>query len=339
MHDGGKEDTVMHDDYSSQRASGVNPIFQRVVHSEQRDAWLEARSLALGASESSTIMGLNPYESQFTLFQRRKGRVPPVADNEPMEWGRRLEEVIAEKFADATGRKVMVGRSQLCDPADPLGGWMLQSLAYPWLSATPDRDQRDPAWDEDGILEIKTASAYALEEWRDEPPLHYQCQLQHQLLVTGRRHGTLAALIGGQTFLWKDIPRHERFIASLVRTTRIFWKRLQTDDAPVPDDSPSTSATLLAMLEKGEAIQLPDIVLDWHLAALQAVEDEKAAKERKEEYRRKILAVMGTAAYGVLPGSPFGSNGVYKCVTERRPAHLVPEQSLRVLRYKKRLAL
>jgi hypothetical protein len=93
------------------------------------------------------------------------------------------------------------------------------------------------------------------------------------------------------------------------------------------------------MLERGEAIQLPDIVLDWHIEAKKAAEAEKIAKERKDEYRRKILAVMDRAAYGVLPGETFGCNGVYKCVTEVRAAYSVPETSSRALRFKKRLEL
>lgn len=322
---------------NSRAPTGVK--FRRIVHSDDRKSWLAARGLALGASESSTILGLNPYESEYTLFARRTGRIPPIQDNENMEWGRRLEDVIAWKFQDETGRRVEVGNSSLSGDEDAVGGWMLQSIEYPWLSATPDRDQKDPEWAKPGLLEIKTASSYALDDWLHEPPIHYQCQLQHQLLVTGRAHGSIAVLIGGQRFLWSDIPRHDRFIASLIAKTERFWQRLQRDEAPLPDESASTSRTLLHMVEKGEAIQLPDIVLDWHLAAAKAADEEKAARERKEEYRRKILATLGPAAYGVLPGTPFGSNGVYKCVTERRKAYSVPESESRSLRYKKRMEL
>lgn len=312
---------------TSRRGRHVKLACKQIVHSRDREAWLRARGIALGASESSTVMGLNPYESEFTLFQRRTGRLPGIEDNERMEWGRRLEALVAEKFAEDTGRAIR---------AD---GWMLQSIKHPWLSATPDFLQRDKQWTEDGLLEIKTGSAFAAEDWRDEPPVHYQCQLQHQMLVTGLKRGSLAVLLGGQSFLWKDIDRHTRFIATLVAKTKRFWQRLQDDEAPLPDDSPSTSDTLLQMIERGEAVQLPDIVLEWHVEARKAADDEKAAKERKDEYRRKILAVLGQSAYGVLPGEPFGCNGLYKCLTEVRAAHSVPETSSRVLRFKRRLAL
>lgn len=311
---------------SSQRATGVKP-YKQIVHSADRNDWLKARALALGASESSTVMGLNPYESEYTLFMRRTGRLPPIEDSEPMEWGRRLEDVIATKFADETGRKVWGG------------GWMLQSTIYPWLSATPDREQRDLSWDEDGLLEIKAVGTYAADDWRDEPPVYYQCQLQHQLLVTGLRLGSICALIGGQSFVWRDIERHERFCKTLLTKTERFWQRVTDDDPPLPDDSPSTSSTLLSMVERGEAILLPEKVIEWHLAAKQAAADEKEAKERKDEYRRKILATLGEAAYGVLPGEPFGCNGVYKCITETRKAYSVPEGTSRTLRYKKKLEL
>lgn len=311
----------------SQRRRRVKLPYKRIVHSKDRGAWLNARQIALGASESATVLGLNPYESEFTLFQRRTGRMPGTEDNPNMEWGRRLEALVAKRFAEDTGRTVR---------AD---GWMLQSVTYPWLSATPDFLQRDKRWAEDGLLEIKTGSTFMVEAWEHEPPVHYQCQLQHQMLVTGLRRGSLAALLGGQSFMWKDIPRHDRFIATLIAKTKRFWQRIQDDDPPPPDDSPSTSDTLLHMVEQGIAVQLPDVVLDWHMEARRAGDDERAAKERKDEYRRKILAVMGQSAYGVLPGEPFGSNGVYKCITEVRASYNVPETRSRALRYKRRLEL
>ena len=83
----------------SRRRRRVKLACRQIVHSGDREKWLKARSLALGASESSTVMGLNPYASEFTLFQRRTGRIPGIEDNERMEWGRRLESLVAEKFA------------------------------------------------------------------------------------------------------------------------------------------------------------------------------------------------------------------------------------------------
>src|SRR5262249_19616279 len=124
-----------------------------------------------------------------------------------------------------------------------------------WMLATPDRivtDYEDPrpplpqpmqAVNEvahlkiPGVLELKTASAWNQKDWKDEPPLVYQVQLQHQLAVTGHLWGSIAVLIGGSTFLWSDLPRNEEFIARLMKAEHEFWQRIERSCAPEPDGS------------------------------------------------------------------------------------------------------
>lgn len=290
-----------------------------LVHSSKRERWLKARHSGLGASAASTIMGLNPYESEFTLYQKLVGAIgASEPDNDFMEWGRRLERVVVEAFADKTGRKVYGG------------GWLVRSGEHPHLLATPDSFQR--LGRERGLLEIKTGGSSQAEDWQDGAPPQHQCQLQQQMLVTGLKHGSVAALIGGNAFFSYDYLAHERFQRALIKKTLDFWRRVQLRAAPEPDDSPSTSRTLSKMIEDGRAITLPDVVLEWHMAAVKASDDEKAAKERKDEYRRKIIASIGTAACGLLPRDL----GVYRLATEKRKSYRVKASSSRVLRFNKK---
>ncbi len=306
-----------------------DPYCEPIIHSDDRDAWLAARESGIGASESSTILGLNPYESAYTLYQKRTGGIPKEEDN-PLpglarfkEWGQRLEHVVAEAFRDETGRAIA------------RDGWMRRSLLYPWLFATPDYDESD-ADKGRGILECKNAGFRIAEQWEEGVPIHHQCQLQHQLVVTGKPWGSLAVLIGGNDFRWDDIAAHARFQQNLIRATQIFWKQLRGElPAPEPDAHPSTSATLMQMVADGRVVQLPDIALQWHQEQVKYAEQEREAKDRKEEYRDLLRSVLGTAAYGILPGDAGG----YSFRMVERREKVIPAGQSRELRHHTKVRL
>ncbi|MGH3923507.1 MAG: YqaJ viral recombinase family protein, partial [Pseudonocardiaceae bacterium] len=62
--------------------------------------WHTAREDGLGGSEIAAVMGLSPWESRFSLWHRKAGRLDPVQESPEMEWGKRLEDVIAIKFGE-----------------------------------------------------------------------------------------------------------------------------------------------------------------------------------------------------------------------------------------------
>jgi len=301
-----------------------NRSYQLLCHQSDRDRWLRDRETGIGASEIATILGKNPHESAFTLYQRRVGVLAPKEGTPAMDWGKRLEAAIAQAFQDETGRTVQ--------PA----GYMRRSGEYPWLIATPDfswheaRADGSSAPDAIGLLECKGTDPKYAEEWAEDAPLRHQLQLQHQLLVTGWARGSIACFIWGKPLRWKDYAEHLRMQAVIVRRSWEFWQRLRGKlPAPRADDHPSTSATLMRMVESGEAVQLSDEALRWHQEAVKCAEQERDAKERKEEYRRKIRAAIGTAPYGILPNDA----GAYKFATVHRKEHVVQASSSRELHY------
>lgn len=274
-----------------------NDTYRHLCHSDDREEWLKMRDIGIGASESAVLMGLSPYESVYTMFMRRTGEIPPIEDNNFMEWGRRLEDAVAQKYADETQRKVR------------RNGWMLQSVAHPWLTATPDYDVltlvshvATTKVENVGLLECKTANHYAIEYWQEGAPAHYRCQVQHQMIVTGRSQGSLAVLIGGNQFRWTDEDENKRFQSALIRKTETFMKMVRGElPPPLPDAHPSTSETLQRMLADGRAIELPDAIVAFHEGYQQALRDEKDAKDRKDQYANALKAAIGTAEYGILP--------------------------------------
>jgi putative phage-type endonuclease len=299
--------------------------FEIVADSKRnRKAWLKARESGLGASEVAAIFGVNPWESPFTLYQKKRGELPPEPESEPMEWGKRLEAVVAQAFSEKTKRKTW---------EHPLGGMLLRSKEHPWLLATPDYEQRAKGFATDGLLECKTAGAQFLEDWKEDVPVYYQIQVQQQLLVTNRKYASVACLIGGQQFKYKHVARNAAFLKKLVEKTRTFWHMVEIGEPPPVDASDSTIDTLKQMKADGRIITLPKDVLVWHDKLVLAAEERKKFEEEEKMCKNTIASLLGTASRGLMPNG----EGMYKF--EKRAAYAVKAHEVaetRLLKFTRR---
>ena len=70
------------------------------------EEWLEYRRHGLGGSDAAAVMGLNPFRSRLELYSDKLGRIPEKEDTEAMRVGRDLEQYVADRFCEATGKKV-----------------------------------------------------------------------------------------------------------------------------------------------------------------------------------------------------------------------------------------
>jgi putative phage-type endonuclease len=313
---------------------------------KSRPDWLKMRQLGIGASDSPTIMNLNEYESRYTLFMQRTGSLPKIdhssyneSDNEAMEWGRELEDLVARRFSVRAGWKLRRG----------LGSWLLQSTAHEHLCATPDREGKSPRRRTWGLIEVKTTNEYSSSDWtirspgtvtgigenglKQAVPERYWCQLQHQLAVTGRTYGAVVCLIGGQRLVWAEFARDNSFIAELILQTKAFWEMLQNGVVPEPDDSPSTYATLQRLREDGRVVTLPReaVALKNQMAELSTLRTE--SEQKYKETKRRLAALLGTASYGILPDDEGG----VKFVTVPRDGYTVEATEYRDLRVHKKV--
>lgn len=206
--------------------------------------WISTRRLGLGGSDVAAVLGLSPFATPLRVYLDKLGRVDPLELTEEMEWGIRLEDAVAQKFADETG--LQIART---------GMW--RSRRWPWLLANPDRAIRGQS----AGLECKTADMRYLPDWADEPPLHYVVQCVTYMAVTGARRWYLAALVGGNHWFVYTIDRDDDDIAAIVETTRRFWDLNLNRQVPPRVQRPAARAEerLLALLypdPDGEAIQL-----------------------------------------------------------------------------------
>ena len=161
--------------------------------------WLRYRTMGIGGSDVSVIAGINPYKSAYQLWLEKTGQTEPAeSENEYTHFGTVLEPVIRKEFIERTGLKVRQKHM------------LLQSEEHPFMLANLDGVVKVNG--EMFIFEAKTASAYKLDEWQNGIPLEYMLQVQHYMAVTNTKKAYIAALIGGNHFLYKLIERDNEII-------------------------------------------------------------------------------------------------------------------------------
>ena len=186
--------------------------------------WKARRTGKLSASRVADALG-HGRRTPLELWMELTGKVEPedIGDKPWVIAGQRLESVVADWYADETGRVLQ----------DSPG--LLQDARLPFLVGTPDRlippqDQNPP-----GVLEIKTTNAFNRAAWEtDNPPIDYQIQLQTYLRLTGCEWGSLACLIGGQEFVQRDQAIDPVFQEWLEEEITRFWELVQSDTPPDP---------------------------------------------------------------------------------------------------------
>lgn len=248
-------------------------------------AWLEARNKGIGGSDASVIVGLNSWKSPFQLWLEKTGQMEPedLTDNEYVYWGTTLEEVVAQEFSKRTGKKV--ARRGL-----------LQHDNFPYVLASIDRR----VVGEDAGLECKTANGFAAKAWDgDNVPDAYYVQCQHYMAVTGAQTWYIAALIGGNHFVWKEIPRNDDDIKALLEAEAEFWRKVETNEMPDVDGSESCTQALAEKFSGGgPAIELPSVA-DESLDKIAELEDiKKRIDEQIEAHKNGLRMMMGDAEAG-----------------------------------------
>lgn len=263
-----------------------------------RADWLAVRKQGIGASDAAAAVGLNPYQSPLELWLVKTGRdtnLPvddPNDESSPMYWGTILEPIVAAHYTKRTGRKVRRVNSVLRHP-DPDKAWMIANLDY-----------AIPANSEVQLLECKTAGEYGARLWREGVPEYIQCQVQHQLAVTGKAAADVCVLICGQEIQIHRIERDEALIDNLIALERRFWDYVITDTPPPADGSESSARALQCLfpLDNGDTLDLAtDSPLCAVFDALVSTREEIGTLERVEsDLKQTIQQTLGDATKAVF---------------------------------------
>lgn len=196
------------------------------------EEWLALRHKYIGGSDAAAVVGMNAYVSPYALWAEKTGRLPGFEGNLATEVGTYLEDFVALKFAQETGKRVRKSNQS----------WFNDE--YPWAIANIDRE----VMSEDAGLEIKTTSELNTKKFKNgEYPANYYVQCVHYLAVTGKQRWYLAVLIGNREFKWFTIERDEDEIKALMEAEKQFKQLIDSDIPPIADGASSTSDTLFAL--------------------------------------------------------------------------------------------
>lgn len=195
------------------------------------ETWLQYRKKGIGGSDAGSICGLNPYSTAISVFQdKTQPQVEEKADNEAMRQGRDLEEYVARRFTEETGKKVRRANA------------IFYQEENPFMLANVDR----LIVGENAGLECKTASAYSADKWKDgHIPESYEIQCHHYMAVTGADAWYIACVVLGKEFIWHKIERDEETIQMLIQIETDFWyQNVLADKMPAPDGSKAAEELL-----------------------------------------------------------------------------------------------
>lgn len=253
--------------------------------------WHAARASGLGGSEIAPVLGLSPWESRFSLWHRKAGMVGPVEESPEMEWGKRLEPVILQKYRDAHPELDFRTRN----------GTFAHDQR-PWQIANPDLLAADR------VVEAKF-SMFG-DGWgdpgTDQVPIYYRTQVLWYLDVLGHQRADICVLIGGADYR-EYVIEYDPAEAQLLRDAAVeFLDTIARAERP---DIDAHSATYQVVREMHPLIDEADVELGNELAVqyIIARRSLKDATEAEQLARSLIADAMGNAKRAVWDGRTIAS--------------------------------
>ena len=251
-----------------------------------REKWLELRKQGLGGSDAGVIIGVSSWKNRnkFSLWMEKTGQTLEEdiskEQAERMDWGNRLEPVIADWFEATTGKKL-----RRCG--------MIRSNEHPCMFADVDR----LVVGENAIVEIKTTSAFNRAEWEDDKvPPSYLAQALHYMAVGDYDKCYFVCLLGGQHAVIRELERDDEEIAALIEVEEDFWNNyVLTKTLPEVDGSVACKQ-LLDKMNPGGDKEVAQLDGEWEAVCqeVEQLENQKRQLEKFiEEKKNKLRLELG----------------------------------------------
>lgn len=266
-----------------------------IIKPKDRKEWLKHRESGIGSSEVGTILGLNPFETPYQLWRRKKGLDAPKEETFAMKAGHYLEDAVSSFYRDATGKEIIKASA---------GDWLIVNNEKPYLRVSPDRTFWIPGAPKTihnkGILECKTTQ---LEIDADSLPQHWFCQLQYQLGVAELEQGALAWLTMGRDFNYRDITFDKEFYDWMIEGVDKFWvDNIQGNQEPLMMNVEDLLLKNPRHME-GKTVEASEELV-MKLKELKEVKENLSGLEDvKKSLENEIKMAFGDAEALVAPGS------------------------------------
>lgn len=250
-----------------------------------REEWLAERRQGIGGSDAAAVLGLSPWRTAVQVWLDKTGRAEPQEETEAMRIGTELEDFVARRYEQETGRTVrrfnkMVHKGCLLGNFDRL--------------VVPDGEKVASHMDEvrtDLLLECKTSSR----EWEDGVPMQYALQVQHYMGLEPRLlHADVACLfLGRKHFEIFRVERDDEVIKVTQERLTEWWNKYVVGDEMPPPANEADCKLLWARSNPGKAVVADDAVKMALLKYADAKATEKAAKDIAADAMSSICAFMG----------------------------------------------
>jgi len=236
----------------------------------------------IGSSEISIVMGLNPFKSPLQLWAEKTGKVEPddLSTNEAVEWGTRLEEVVAAKFAEKHGVKLIAYKKRFVHPT------------YKFLTCELDRLIAGT----DEIVEVKTMNAWKYKDISQDEgvPEHIICQVIFALGLSKRKKAHVAILIGGNRYFEREVIFDQDLFDLMVKQAVVFWEMVEHDIPPMAEGMDNPFMVELYPTNDEQMQQINE--LNDKVGYLQQVKGNIDAMEaEKDKLEAEIKAVIGAS--------------------------------------------
>lgn len=208
-----------------------------------KESWLRCRKQGIGGSDAGAVCGLNPYRTAIQVYYDKTSDTIEEFDNEAMRQGRDLEEYVARRFCEASGKKVRRANAMFYDEKNS------------FMLADVDR----MIVGENAGLECKTASPYMADHWRDDNiPLSYLIQCYHYMSVCNADAWYIAVVIYGKAFKYYRIERDDEAIELIIRIEKDFWyNHIIPKVLPDPDGSKTADSAIAEHFKVSQNITIP----------------------------------------------------------------------------------
>ena len=263
-------------------------VRRRSIKGMGRAEWLEVRRESIGGSDASTIVGLSKWSSPMSVWADKLGMLEEKPETEAMRMGRDLEGYVADRFTEATGKRVEKVNA------------ILYNELYPFAHANIDR------WvvGENAGLECKTTSTLDVRQFQGvEFPEQYYAQCVHYMAVTGAERWYLCVMVYGRGIFCYTLERDQAEIDALMGAERQFWAYVEKGTPPPVYGSEAPGDTLLTIYRESADSSVELFGREVLLKELEDLkEQQKALGVRVDEITNTIKADLGENERGTCPG-------------------------------------
>lgn len=261
------------------------------------DEWKEWRNSGVTATDSTILLGVSPYKSEWRLWAEKTGFCEPVdlSKNPHVRRGLALEDE-ARKIAEVEMNDMII---PIC----------IQSKRWSWIRASLDgiNSKGEP-------VELKNPSEKVWDDIRQQGENNsnykmYRVQVLHQMLALESRVGWLVFHLNGKLQTFK-IEADREVMAEIVQVSAEFYRRVNEKDAPEKNELEDWFIPQGDDAEKWVA--LSQAYRNMNAQAATYKDKIKLLEERQKEVSKELQSLMGS-----FRSADFGGLQVTRYVTKK----------------------